>query len=80
MEELIGLIRKLEKIANPPNESIDQIFLGGRLVHRDDLNEAIEYLKELRDLKKRNQEELDDNPNWRAAHPEWYGVKGQNWS
>ena len=80
MEELIGLIRKLEKIVNPPNESIDQILLGGRLVHRDDLKEAIGYLKELRDLKKLNQEEHDDNPNWRAAHPELYGVKGKNWS
>lgn len=40
------------------------------------------YLREYRDLLKLEQkhEELGDDPGWRAAHPELYGVKGQNWS
>lgn len=80
MEELENLISRLEWTVNIPNEIMDQMCLGGRVVHKDDLKEAIGYLKELRDLKKRNQEELNDDPNWRAAHPERYGMKGSNWS
>lgn len=80
MKELENLISRLEWTANTPNEIMDQMCLGGRVVHKDDLKEAIGYLKELRDLKKRNQEELDDNPDWRAAHPEQYGVKSKNLS
>lgn len=56
MKELESLISRLEGSANISNEIIDQMFLGGRFIHKNDLNEAIGYLKELSEIKRTKQD------------------------
>lgn len=41
----------------------------------DDLYEAIKQLENYKEYLKADIREYDDNPNWRAANPDIYGVK-----
>lgn len=41
----------------------------------DDLYEAIKQLENYKEHLKADIREYDDNPNWRAANPDIYGIK-----
>lgn len=79
MKEVKELIRTLENIANPPNETIDQMLLGGRLIHKEDLRDVIYYLKEYREIEKSKEKSRQgaDRPDEYACG---FGLRGKNWS
>lgn len=72
---LNNLIQKFEALSMA-NKWADTYLMGGRIVHKNDISEALTYLKDYRDTLNSRKQELDDNPNWRAGHPEEYGVRG----
>ena len=72
---LDNLIQMFEELSIP-NKTGDTYLMGGRIVHKNDISEALTYLKDYRDMLNSRKQELDDNPNWRAGHPEEYGVRG----
>lgn len=72
---LNNLIQKFKELSMA-NKSADTYLMGGRIVHKNDISEALTYLKDYRDMLNSRKRELDDNPNWRAGHPEEYGLCG----
>ena len=72
---LNSLIQKFEELSMA-NKSADTYLMGGRIVHKNDISEALIYLKNYRDTLNARNRELDDNPNWRAGNPEEYGLRG----
>lgn len=72
LDNLIQMFEELSMV----NKTADTYLMGGRIVHKNDISEALTYLKDYRDMLNARKQELDDNPNWRAGHPEQYGVRG----
>lgn len=74
MRDLSDLIEELEKEDN--GYRYKKKFHNGLVVIMyPDLVDAIHYLKQYKYSIEGYEKELDDNPNWRAGHPEKYGVR-----
>ncbi len=71
-----SIIVKLSKTLSDCH--IQSSYLNGLvIIPIDDLYEAIKQLENYKEHLKADIREYDDNPNWRAANPDIYGVKSK---
>lgn len=66
MNELDTLINSLKQVPN---------HYGLAIISTEKLEKSIKHLERYKSMLREEEKELDDNPNWRAGHPEKYGVR-----
>ena len=66
MNELDALINSLKQVSN---------HYGLAIISTEELEKSIKHLERYKSMLQMEEKELDDNPNWRAGHPEKYGVR-----
>ena len=70
-----SIIAKLSETLDYYYNTQSSYLNGLVIIAVDDLYEAIKQLKNYKEHLKADIREYDDNPNWRAANPDIYGVK-----
>lgn len=72
--DLEAIIVKLSKTLS--DYHTQSSYLNGLVIITiDDLYETIKQLENYKEHLKADIREYDDNPNWRAANPDIYGIK-----